>query len=69
MFGLPKNPSVELWDGPRTGLDGIIEKFGADEVCMWLLYLAFFRQITTNTLDFLGIQLHAIPKSLKGSRQ
>jgi len=28
----------------------------------------FFRQITTNTLDFLGIQLHAIPKSLKGSR-
>jgi intermediate cleaving peptidase 55 len=34
MFGLPKNPSIELWDGPRTGLDGIIEKFGADEVCM-----------------------------------
>lgn len=31
MFGLPKNPSIELWDGPRTGLDGIIEKFGADE--------------------------------------
>ena len=69
MFGLPKNPSVELWDGPRTGLDGIIEKFGADEVCTCDSYTwLFFRQITTNTLDFLGIQLHAIPKSLKGSR-
>lgn len=32
MFGLPKNPSAELWDGPRTGLDGMMQKFGADEV-------------------------------------
>ncbi|KAJ2963844.1 hypothetical protein NQZ79_g1082 [Umbelopsis isabellina] len=31
MFGLPKNPSAELWDGPRTGLDGMMQKFGADE--------------------------------------
>jgi intermediate cleaving peptidase 55 len=31
MFVLPKNASAELWDGPRTGVDGVKELFGADE--------------------------------------
>jgi intermediate cleaving peptidase 55 len=31
MFVLPKSPSAELWDGPRTGVDGAREIFGADE--------------------------------------
>ncbi|KAG0182569.1 hypothetical protein DFQ29_003349 [Apophysomyces sp. BC1021] len=31
MFVLPKNPQAELWDGPRTGIEGVKEIFGADE--------------------------------------
>ncbi len=32
MFVAPKNPSVEMWDGPRTGVLGAVDIFGADEV-------------------------------------
>lgn len=32
MFVNPKNAHAELWDGPRTGIDGVKELFGADEV-------------------------------------
>ncbi|KAI7869772.1 peptidase M24, structural domain-containing protein [Spinellus fusiger] len=31
MFVSPKNPKVELWEGPCTGIDGVKELFGADE--------------------------------------
>ncbi|KAI8074540.1 peptidase M24, structural domain-containing protein [Gongronella butleri] len=31
MFVNPKNAHAELWDGPRTGVDGAKEIFGADE--------------------------------------
>ncbi|KAG1442386.1 hypothetical protein G6F56_011082 [Rhizopus delemar] len=31
MFVLPKNADDELWDGPRTGVEGVKEIFGADE--------------------------------------
>jgi Aminopeptidase P, N-terminal domain len=32
MFVPPKNAEAELWDGPRTGLEGVKEMFDADEV-------------------------------------
>lgn len=32
MFVPPKSPADELWDGPRTGVDGAKELFAADEV-------------------------------------
>ncbi|CAO3662385.1 unnamed protein product [Umbelopsis ramanniana] len=48
MFGLPKNPSVELWDGPRTGLDGIIEKFGADEAFNSMQFPSRLRESVNN---------------------
>jgi intermediate cleaving peptidase 55 len=32
MFVNPKNAHAELWDGPRTGTEGVKELFGADEV-------------------------------------
>lgn len=32
MFVPPKSPKEELWDGPRTGIEGAIEVFAADEV-------------------------------------
>ncbi|KAI8584408.1 hypothetical protein K450DRAFT_219728 [Umbelopsis ramanniana AG] len=48
MFGLPKNPSVELWDGPRTGLDGIIEKFGADEAFNSMQFPTRLREAINN---------------------
>ncbi|KAI9492367.1 peptidase M24, structural domain-containing protein [Zychaea mexicana] len=31
MFVPPKSPADELWDGPRTGVDGVKEIFAADE--------------------------------------
>lgn len=31
MFVAPKSPSAELWDGPRSGVDGVKEIFGADQ--------------------------------------
>ncbi|ORX49928.1 hypothetical protein DM01DRAFT_1338059 [Hesseltinella vesiculosa] len=31
MFVNPKNEQAELWDGPRTGVEGVKELFGADE--------------------------------------
>lgn len=34
MFVLPKSPTDELWDGPRTGVEGAKEIFGADEVTL-----------------------------------
>lgn len=39
MFVPPKSPADELWDGPRTGVDGAKELFAADEVCLYLFYL------------------------------
>jgi Xaa-Pro aminopeptidase len=31
MFARPRDPDREIWDGPRFGLDGVKEHFGADE--------------------------------------
>lgn len=31
MFVAPKSPSAELWDGPRSGIEGAKEIFGADQ--------------------------------------
>lgn len=33
MFLRPKDKDLELWEGARTGLQGAIDLFGADEVC------------------------------------
>ncbi|KAL6069555.1 Xaa-Pro aminopeptidase [Balamuthia mandrillaris] len=31
MFVRPRDPKREIWDGPRSGLEGAVEFFGADE--------------------------------------
>src|SRR5438270_13094198 len=31
MFVRPRDPDREIWDGPRWGVDGAKEHFGADE--------------------------------------
>src|SRR3954470_6894068 len=31
MFVRPRDPDREIWDGPRFGVDGVKEHFGADE--------------------------------------
>ncbi|MDP9000565.1 MAG: aminopeptidase P N-terminal domain-containing protein [Myxococcota bacterium] len=31
LFVRPRDPDREVWDGPRTGLDGAKERYGADE--------------------------------------
>ncbi|BGP23779.1 aminopeptidase [Rhodotorula toruloides] len=33
LFCRPKDAYEELWNGARTGLDGVMEVFGADEAC------------------------------------
>lgn len=30
LFVRPRNPEREVWDGPRAGVDGAVERFGAD---------------------------------------
>lgn len=39
MFVPPKSPADELWDGPRTGVDGAKELFAADEVYSLVLFI------------------------------
>src|SRR5688572_12647085 len=31
MFVRPRDPDREIWDGPRFGVDGVKEHFGADD--------------------------------------
>lgn len=32
LFVRPKDPSKEMWEGARTGIDGVLRWFGADKV-------------------------------------
>ena len=31
LFVRPRNPERETWDGPRAGIDGVVQDFGLDE--------------------------------------
>lgn len=44
MFVLPKNSNVEMWDGPRTGTDGVKDLFGADEAYDNTRFMAFLKE-------------------------
>ena len=37
LYLRPKDPKVELWDGPRSGLEAAADIFNADEV-YWPLF-------------------------------
>lgn len=45
MFVLPKNADEELWDGPRTGIEGVKELFGADEAFESKRFASYLKQI------------------------
>lgn len=45
MFVLPKSPSAELWDGPRTGVEGVKELFGADEAYENTKFLSHLKRV------------------------
>ncbi|KAG1462093.1 hypothetical protein G6F56_005589 [Rhizopus delemar] len=45
MFILPKNTHAELWDGPRTGIQGVKELFGADEAYENTKFIAHLKNI------------------------
>ncbi|KAI7906567.1 peptidase M24, structural domain-containing protein [Cokeromyces recurvatus] len=45
MFVLPKNPNAELWDGPRTGLEGVKELFGADEAYENTRFIPYLKNV------------------------
>jgi len=45
MFVAPKNANIEMWEGPRTGIEAAKEVFGADEVI--LPPFALFNEGTT----------------------
>jgi intermediate cleaving peptidase 55 len=45
MFVLPKSPSAELWDGPRTGVESVKELFGADEAFDNTRFLSHLKKV------------------------
>ncbi|CEP17624.1 hypothetical protein [Parasitella parasitica] len=49
MFVLPKNASAELWDGPRTGVEGAKEFFGADEAYDNARFSAYFNKVLSSS--------------------
>ncbi|SAM05266.1 hypothetical protein [Absidia glauca] len=49
MFVNPKNAHAELWDGPRTGTEGVKELFGADEAYDNTRFKSFFTDALTST--------------------
>ncbi|KAI9472434.1 MAG: peptidase M24, structural domain-containing protein [Benjaminiella poitrasii] len=49
MFVLPKSPSAELWDGPRTGIEGAKELFGADEAYENTRFMPFMKKILSES--------------------
>lgn len=62
MFVLPKNAQAELWDGPRTGVEGVKEFFGADEVRSQIKRVAF---LMTLSFTKLGVQQHSTTSVLE----
>lgn len=49
MFVQPKNASAELWDGPRTGVEGVKELFGADEAYDNTRFSSYFKEILSSS--------------------
>ncbi|KAI8645437.1 peptidase M24, structural domain-containing protein [Parasitella parasitica] len=49
MFVLPKNASAELWDGPRTGVEGVKEFFGADEAYDSTRFSSYFKKVLSSS--------------------
>ncbi|RHZ79599.1 hypothetical protein Glove_143g30 [Diversispora epigaea] len=48
MFVPPKNRSVEMWDGPRTGVLGAVDIFGADEAMESARFNSKIKEIIKN---------------------
>ncbi|CAB4400223.1 unnamed protein product [Rhizophagus irregularis] len=51
MFVPPKNTSVEMWDGSRTGVLGAVEIFGADEAIESTRFNSKIKEIVKNYKD------------------
>lgn len=65
MFVLPKNASAELWDGPRTGVEGAVEFFGADEAFDNTRFQPFFKKILGSTKNIYMDNPGTMPTLLK----
>lgn len=48
MFVAPKSPSAELWDGPRTGVEGVTEIFGADEAYENTRFSSYLKKVLSS---------------------
>jgi intermediate cleaving peptidase 55 len=64
MFVLPKSASAELWDGPRTGVEGAIEFFGADEAFDNTRFQPFFKKLLGSTKNIYMDNPGAMPTLL-----
>ncbi|RIA84702.1 peptidase M24, structural domain-containing protein [Glomus cerebriforme] len=51
MFVPPKNRSVEMWDGPKTGVLGAVDIFGADEAIESSRFNLKIKEIVKNYKD------------------
>lgn len=65
MFVLPKNASAELWDGPRTGVDGVKELFGADEAFDNTRFGSHLKKIISSSKNIFMDNPGAMPTLIK----
>ncbi|KAJ3239089.1 hypothetical protein HDU78_003056 [Chytriomyces hyalinus] len=57
LYVRPKDPSTEIWDGPRAGLEGALEYFGADSAHPIHKLPERLLQVLKNPLPFSGAQI------------
>ncbi|CAO3631057.1 unnamed protein product [Cunninghamella blakesleeana] len=58
MFVNPKNANAELWDGPRTGIEGVKELFGADEAYENTRFKSFVQEALSSKYIFVDKPEH-----------
>lgn len=65
MFVQPKNASAELWDGPRTGVEGVKELFGADEAYDNTRFISHLKKIISSSKNIFVDNPGAMPTLIK----
>ncbi|KAA1112307.1 hypothetical protein PGTUg99_013700 [Puccinia graminis f. sp. tritici] len=79
MFVRPKDPFQEMWEGARSGIDGVTEWFGADAVCLpnlrlhtsqalVLIYFLYDRIVLSQTYDISDLASRLKPVLTKSTR-
>lgn len=65
MFVQPKSASAELWDGPRTGVEGVKELFGADEAYDNTRFISHLKKIISSSKNIFMDNPGTMPTLIK----